>query len=370
MSAPLPLAVIGACQSGLRQARAAAECPEVELTAVIDPSSEGLERAEQSGFPVFSELDQAPERTRAAVVATPAPARAWLVEAAVARNWALLADRRLAHTLRDARRIQAAAEGAGVPLLVGHHRRHHACVAAAREAARGGLLGRVVAADAVWFLRRPQRTDGYAWRVASGGGPVLEHLLQELDLLRWLIGEIAEVTAFTSRAASHAAADEAAAVAIRFAEGGLATALSADAALSPWGWEAATGEADHIAQSGQDCLRIMGAEGALALPSLAYWRHSGEGVSDWSAPLSRLALPCPPNDPFVAQLSHFARVVEGAEAPMVSAEDGLRSLAAALAVEESARLGRAVVPDPDRPDAWEPTAAAIFRDLSRTDDED
>ena len=54
----------------------------------------------------------------------------------------------------------------------------------------------------------------------------------------------------------------------------------------------------------------------------------------------------------------------GAAAPLVTGEDALRSLALALSIEEAARRGAAIIPDPERPDIWEPTAAAIFRDLA------
>jgi len=45
-------------------------------------------------------------------------------------------------------------------------------------------------------------------------------------------------------------------------------------------------------------------------------------------------------DPLVAQISHFARVIRGEEPPLVSAEEGLRSLAVIEAIGRSARSGR------------------------------
>ena len=49
-------------------------------------------------------------------------------------------------------------------------------------------------------------------------------------------------------------------------------------------------------------------------------------------------------DPLQAQLEHFCRVVQGEEAPILDAEGGAKSLAAALAVQQSALKGMPVAP--------------------------
>ncbi|SFI65208.1 Gfo/Idh/MocA family protein [Albimonas pacifica] len=367
MSARVPVVVIGAGREGLRQARLAADCEGLSLLAVIDPADSARERAAEAGFPVAAELDEAPAGVAAAIIALPIASRASTAEAVAARGLPTLTDRGLSQSLRDGRRIRDAYARSGAPLLVGHHRRHHPAVAAAREAARGGLLGRIVAADAVWMLRQPEDGGGFAWRVRSGSGAALTQFANEVDLLRWLIGDIVSVCALTSRATPQSPETDSAGAVLRFRSGALATALLSSVALSPWGWEAGTGDDEDIARSGEDALRLVGSEGAMSLPSLTYWRHNGAGKGDWSRALSRLPLPSPTLDPRAAQLDHFARVARGEAAPLVDADDALMSLAAALAVEESARTGKMLAPDPDRPDAWEPTAAAIFRGLAAPD---
>ncbi|SDW38416.1 Predicted dehydrogenase [Albimonas donghaensis] len=363
MSAPLPVAVIGGGREGLRQAALIEADPRLKVAAVISPSEEGRERAESLGLPTAAELEDVAEHVAAAVVALPAASRVRASETCAARGLPLLLAGGLGASLRDSRRIIAAFAQAGAPLLVGHARRHHPAAAAAHEAAKGGLLGRLIAADAVWHLRKPTRSQAYPLRVQSGEGPVLDRLIHDVDLLRWLLGDAAEVTAMAS-GGGVSAGPCAAATLIRFEKGALATAILSESGLSPWGWEAATGEDDGIARSGEDCLRLVGTEGAMSLPSLTYWRHGGVGEHDRSAALTRLSLPCPPSDPLAAQMAHFARVASGAAAPLVTGEDALRSLALALSIEEAARRGAAMIPDPERPDIWEPTAAAIFRDLA------
>jgi predicted dehydrogenase len=48
--------------------------------------------------------------------------------------------------------------------------------------------------------------------------------------------------------------------------------------------------------------------------------------------------------PFTAQLEHFCKVIRGDEEPVITAADGLMTLATTLAVLESAETGRAVNP--------------------------
>ena len=51
-----------------------------------------------------------------------------------------------------------------------------------------------------------------------------------------------------------------------------------------------------------------------------------------------------PADPLQLQLEHFCRVVRGEEEPLTTAEDDPRSLAVALAVQQSAAKSVAIAP--------------------------
>jgi predicted dehydrogenase len=51
------------------------------------------------------------------------------------------------------------------------------------------------------------------------------------------------------------------------------------------------------------------------------------------------------NDPLTAQLAHFCQVIQGEEPPLVSGQDGLKTLATTLAVLESARCHLPISPD-------------------------
>lgn len=72
---------------------------------------------------------------------------------------------------------------------------------------------------------------------------------------------------------------------------------------------------------------------------IAWRREPGEG---WHHPLTRKRIPYVPEDAYVAQMRNFAQVIAGEDAPVMSGEEGLRTLASTLAIAASAKTGQPV----------------------------
>ncbi|HEU0222202.1 MAG TPA: Gfo/Idh/MocA family oxidoreductase [Paracoccaceae bacterium] len=333
------LLVVGAGAMGRRHAALIGAHPQLTLAGFVDPSPP---RAAFPGTPSWPDIASVTAEVDGAVIATPNADHAASGIACAARGWPILVEKPIASTLGEAEALITAAEAARVPLLVGHHRRHHPAAGAARSLIAAGAIGRLVGVEALWALRKPDAYFAGAWRTSAGGGPVLLNLIHEIDLLRHLAGEIVEVAALTSAATRGGAVEDTAALALRFQGGALGTVLLSDAALSPWAWEAATGENPAIAHSGRDSWRLSGTEGALAFPSLTLWRYEGEGEANWSRPLSSFDLSAGPGEALALQLDHFRAVILGEAEPLVSGRDGLATLRATLAVHASARTGAAI----------------------------
>ncbi|MFW8696432.1 gfo/Idh/MocA family oxidoreductase, partial [Mesorhizobium japonicum] len=66
--------------------------------------------------------------------------------------------------LDEVRELVAATRTTGVPVLVGHHRRHNPLIARAHELLRSGALGRLPNVTALWQLQKPEHDFDIPWR--------------------------------------------------------------------------------------------------------------------------------------------------------------------------------------------------------------
>ncbi|WP_281859019.1 Gfo/Idh/MocA family protein [Litoreibacter halocynthiae] len=317
------LLVAGIGLIGARHLAHALEMPQVDVVGVIDP------QLTQNHVPHFDSIDAVDVDADAILIATPSHLHADHAEAAAARGWHMLIEKPVAHSLDAADRIVAAAKQAGVQTLVGHHRRYHAAVAKLKALLGAGTIGTPVLASMIWAMKKPDPYFEIPWRAGPDGSPVLINLVHEVDLLRYLFGEVTSVQGIGSNTQRGAARVESGAALLGF-DGGLAASISfADTTASPYSFEAGTGENPNIATTGEDYLRICGTEGAIAFPSLTVW----SGAADWSQETERSEHGVAPNVPLVAQLEHFAKVCTGEVAPLVSALAGRKTLETTLKIE-------------------------------------
>ena len=155
------------------------------------------------------------------------------------------------------------------------------------------------------------------------------NLIHDIDLMRFVLGDIVDITGFGSAHCRKASRLESGAVAMRFDSGLCATISFADSAISPWGFEAGTGENPHIGKTGQDMWWITGREGSVSFPSLTKWG----GVQEWSKPAQPTHFKSDEIVPLIAQLDHFASVIKGNEMPLITVEDAAASLEATWTIE-------------------------------------
>lgn len=334
-TARLPVVVIGCGLIGLRHVQVAQDLDQIELTAVVEPNPTLAQTLKAQGLPVVQSLDTVPRQTRAAIVATPTPDHAISGMAALERGWSVLVEKPLAGTLAEA--DQLIERAAGGVLLTGHHRRCQPFVQSAR--ARLAQIGDPVAVQGMWSLRKHDAYYDVDWRRGPGAGPLMTNLSHEIDLLRFYLGDIEEVTTLSSNAARGFAIEDTSAISFRFASGALGSFLISDAGVSPWSFEAACDENPSIAASGEDYLRFTGTRGAMSFPSLTLWMGQPGQDADWRAPLLRETGPeFAAIDPIKAQLAEFAAILDGADSNVLAtAADGRATLETTLAAVLSAQ---------------------------------
>ena len=258
----------------------------------------------------------------------------------VAAGVPAIVEKPIADDAASATRLVEAAEAAGVPLLVGHHRRYNPMIRKAREVIQSGRLGRVLTLHGSFWLMKPDDYFDVPWRREPGAGPVFLNLIHDVDLFRYLCGEVISVQALESNAVRGNAVEETAVILLRFASGALGTVNVSDSVVAPWSWELTTGENSAYPQQGESCYQIGGTHGSLTVPQLELWWNPGK--RSWWESLARERVPYAPEDPLKAQIRHFCAVIHGEEAPLVSGREGLSTLKVIEAVKQSARIGSAV----------------------------
>jgi predicted dehydrogenase len=248
--------------------------------------------------------------------------------------------------LDEVRELVAAVKRSGVPVLVGHHRRHNPLIVRAHQLLRSGALGRLTTVTALFQLRKPDRYFEVPWRREPGAGLLLTNLIHDLDLLRHLCGEVQSVQAITDNAVRGFANEDSVAVLLQFADGALGTLSGSDAVAAPWSWELNSGENPvYPRQDDQPCYLLAGTAGALSIPQLKRWHYAADQVdAGWHEPLIAQQEQCDAGDALRLQLQHFVQVARREVEPLVSAADAARTLALVEAIREAAASGRACSP--------------------------
>jgi len=320
------IGVIGAGWMGRQHLDLVRSSPRTRIAAVCDPfaSDVGAEYGVTHYADHIEMLDR--ERLDGVIIANPTDRHVSTALDALDRGVPALVEKPVATSVDEGGMLAERVERTGVPVLVGHQRRHHPMVRRAKELIDEGALGRIVAVTVLAQVYKPDDYFDAAWRREPGsGGVVAINLVHDIDEVRYLCGEIDRVAAVRSTAVRGFGVEDTIVATLEFANGALGTLTASDTTVAPWSWEQSSGESAFAHQPEQPCLLIAGTEGALAIPQLARWSYPGR--KGWDAPLSLQFEKRPIVDARAAQLDHFADVIEGIAEPVVTAADAVRTIA-------------------------------------------
>ncbi|WP_026203204.1 Gfo/Idh/MocA family protein [Rhizobium giardinii] len=343
MERKVKLAVLGAGLIGKRHIQHVLAEPQAELLAVVDPMQLGQQIAQESGakwFPSFTAMINT-DRPDGIIVATPNQIHVANGLEAIAAGVPALIEKPIADNIADGEKLIGAAQAAGIPLLVGHHRRHNPIIQKAKKIIDSGELGRVLVANAMFWLFKPDDYFNIDWRRQAGAGPVFLNLIHDVDNLRYLLGDIVAVQARESHIVRSNVVEETAVILMEFASGLLATASVSDTVVAPWSWEMTTGENPAYPKTEEACYLIGGSHGSLSIPSLDVWKN-GTKRSLWE-PFETHRVEFEHEDPLALQIQQFCKVIRGEEPPLVTGRDGLNTLNVIMAIKQSADSGERIV---------------------------
>lgn len=141
-------------------------------------------------------------RVDAVSICTPSGAHLDPAIAAAEAGKHVIVEKPLEITTERCDQIIKACENAGVRLAVTFQSRFHQSSQLMKKAVDEGRFGKITLGDAYvkWF-RTQEYYDSGAWRGTwklDGGGALMNQAIHSVDLLLWLMGDVAEISAMTA----------------------------------------------------------------------------------------------------------------------------------------------------------------------------
>jgi myo-inositol 2-dehydrogenase / D-chiro-inositol 1-dehydrogenase len=192
------VAVLGAGRMGQTHVRNLGAIPNAHVVVVADPVAEVAERGRElaravraSTDPVEAILD--PE-VEAVVIVTPTSTHATLIETALRAGKAVWSEKPIAQDMAETARIVDLWRASGVPVQLGFMRRFDPGYERAKQLIDSGELGRIEQFRALSRDTFPPPLEF----LLTCGGSFLDMSSHDLDLARFLVGEVEEVHAWAS----------------------------------------------------------------------------------------------------------------------------------------------------------------------------
>jgi predicted dehydrogenase len=332
--------LIGAGNISATHARAAADIPDVKISAVFAPTAEhAASLANRYGAVAFDTLDGllAHVPLDAVVIGSPSGLHAEHGIAAASRGLHVLVEKPIDVTCERANALVAAAQRAGVTLGVIFQDRLKPDVIAIKSLIDRGRLGTPILATAhVKWYRPPEYYAGSRWRgttALDGGGALMNQGVHTVDLLLWLFGPVRRVSAKVGTRLHDIAVEDTAVAILEFANGALGTIEAATSAYPGYSRR----------------IELTGSNGTLRLDG----DHlAGVDLRD-APPVNPAAKAAGPTEsaasPIVSDASAHRRVLEdfldaiaNRRPPACDGREGTRSVALIEAVYQSSRSDRPV----------------------------
>ncbi len=337
------IAVVGAGLVGVRHIAAIHQAAGVELAAVVDSNDDSRKIAQENNARFYISLDEmfgdrAPDGV---ILSTPTPLHVEQGLICIDADCAVLIEKPIAVSAMDAHALVKRGEERDVPILVGHHRRHNPLIQKAYDLIADGEIGEPRSAQGTCWLYKPDDYYDIApWRKKKGAGPISVNLVHDVDLMRYLLGDVSRVQAAATKSLRGFENEDVAAAVLTFANGIVGTIAVSDSIVAPWSWELTANENPAYPVTNQTCLTIGGSKGSLSIPDLTVWTH--EGNRSWWHPISATSYPQVSSDPLVNQIEHFAQVIAGQTTPLVSGLEGVKTLQVVEAIQQSAEQNTAI----------------------------
>ncbi len=239
----------------------------------------------------------------------------------------ILCEKPLALALDDAKEMVAACKAAGVVMGTNHHLRNAFTHRTMRQMIMDGAIGKPLAVRVFHAVFLPEHLQG--WRIRdpkTGAGVIMDITVHDTDTMRYVLNdEVEEVTALSAQQGMGAGEIEDAVMGVmRFKNGTIAQFH----------------DAFTIGHTNTG-FQVHGTTGSLHAEDVMTQSPMGKIYLQRGGEREEVALPAH-NNLYGHAVQAFNNAAREEGAPWATGEDGIKSLAVALAVLESTKSGKAV----------------------------
>jgi UDP-N-acetyl-2-amino-2-deoxyglucuronate dehydrogenase len=335
------LGIIGGGNISETHARAAKEIEGLEIAAIYGKNKQKTERLAQTfGGTPYEDLPSflKHERLDLVMIGSPSGMHAEHGIASARSGLHVLVEKPIDITTERADQLIDECQHAGVKLGVCFQDRVSPDICRLKQMVDEGRLGKpILVSGRVKWYRPPEYYSGPRWRgtwALDGGGALMNQGVHTLDLLLWLMGDVASVSAKAVTALHTIEVEDTLVATLEFANGAVGTL------------EAAT----SVYPGYQRRVEVSGTEGTIIL------EHDRIVAVDLRNPPAD-AVSAPPvntnasaNSPIVSDvrghqklLENFLLAIANDSQPVCNGLEGRRSVALVQAIYESSRTGQKVL---------------------------
>jgi predicted dehydrogenase len=342
----LGFGIVGCGMIARFHARAIQDLPGARLVGCCSRTREAAEKfAVETGCKAYYGLDEmlADPAIQVVTICTPSGDHLEPAVAAMRAGRHVLVEKPLEITTARCDQMIAVSQEQGVVLGTIFPSRFQGCWQVLRRAIENGRFGTLTLGDAFvkWF-RTQQYYDSGAWRgtwALDGGGALMNQAIHTVDLLLWLLGDVAAVSAFTTtRGHERIEVEDVAVASLRFKNGALGVI-----------------EATTSSYPGQlKRIEIHGTKGSAIVEEneIRHWEFASPDAGDeqvrrdFSTVAQNSGGATDPkaigHQGHLAQFQDFVAAVQAGKFPAIDGREGRRSVELITAIYRAAQSGQVV----------------------------